>query len=346
MNDAHYAVVVGINRYPGLGDLDGARTDAERFALWLQDPSGGAISPENVHKICLSEAEEAALANPRGARPTSDEVDYALQDINDAMRAKLEADPNVWDRGRLYLYVAGHGLAPQGGEGALFLANAESEALERNLELADYRRWCTNCALFREVVVFADCCRLRYRSAARGFGPRMTDCPGPWHGKASQYLIGYGATVGRPTYEGVQDADNLARGYFTTALLDGLSGGAARNEVGAITASSLRDFVKTVVEKSTADQRFPQEAQLALTEEMEFGAIQPPPQRTITLRLPARMSKARVVKDGREIEVWNGVDKPWQIKLADGLYEVDADGTALKNDGLFKVAGEDRDVEL
>jgi hypothetical protein len=349
VNDAHYAVVVGINRYPGIGDLGGARRDAEQFAAWLLDPEGGALPPENVKRVWVTEDDEAGYATPQGARPTHDEIDYALEAARDDFQPKLDADPTVWDRSRIYLYVAGHGFAPQGGEGALLLANATSGALSRNVELFQYRRWCTTCAFFREVIVFADCCRTRVRSAAPGFGPRLDECPAPWMGKSSTWLIGYGSTLGKPTYElPTPGADDEARGYFTRALLDGLRGGAARDDSGVITAAKLSGFVKTVVAEQTSAQPFPQEAQIhgEFTEEIRFGAPAAPPKRAVTIVLPAAAQAARVVKDGSELAVWDGADRDWRVELADGLYEVEAGGVALANDGLFKVAGKDRRVEL
>jgi hypothetical protein len=43
VNDLHFAVVVGINRYPGIKDLKYARDDAERFRDWLVDLEGGGV---------------------------------------------------------------------------------------------------------------------------------------------------------------------------------------------------------------------------------------------------------------------------------------------------------------
>jgi uncharacterized caspase-like protein len=350
LNDLHYAVVVGINRYPGIGDLAGARADAEQFAAWLADPAGGALPASNVKTVCATEADEAAYDCAHVARPTNNEIDYALQKVTRELKATLDVDPSAWERSRLYLYVAGHGFAPQGGEGALFLANAESDALSRNIELPEYRRWCTTCAWFREVIVFADCCRTRVRSAARGYGPRLDECAAPWNGKSSTWLIGYGSTLGKPTYElPTPGVDDEARGYFTGALLEGLRGAAARDEGGALTATTLSAYVKAVVTERTQNQQYPQEAQIVgpLTADIRFGTTLAPPKRLATLVLPAGFAGvAKVVKDGREIAAWDGTNKEWPVELEDGLYEVEANGAVLANAGLFKVAGEDRRVEL
>jgi uncharacterized caspase-like protein len=354
MNDLHYAVVVGINRYPGISDLSGARADADQFAAWLTDPEGGALPDENVKRVSVSEDDEARYDSADAARPTGDEVDTALKHVRNGLLQKLEVDPTLWEESRIYLYFAGHGFAPQGGEGALFLANAERDLLSRNLELAEYRRWCTTCAFFREVIVFADCCRTRIRNYVRGFGPRLDECPAPWNGKSSTYVIGFGSTLGNPTYElPVAADDNDARGYFTGALLEGLRGAAPRDEWGAITASTLSSFVKTVVAERTRGRPFPQEAQIVgpLTHEVRFGttlAPPPPPKRVVTVVLPATLvgGAVSILKDGRPIAVWDGANQEWEVELEDGLYEVQAEGAALENDGLFKVGGEDRRVEL
>jgi hypothetical protein len=47
-NELHYAIVVGINRYPGIGDLSGARAGAEQLAAWLSDPDVGSLPKANV----------------------------------------------------------------------------------------------------------------------------------------------------------------------------------------------------------------------------------------------------------------------------------------------------------
>lgn len=353
LNDVHYGVVVGINRYPGLSDLKGPRRDAHDFAEWLNDPAGGALPAENVRKVLVTEQDEKSFKDTTAARPTNIEIDDALRDLTRQMLAKLEAEPQAWERSRLYFYVAGHGFAPQGGEGALLLANADAETLARNIELMQYRRWCTNCAWFRHVVIFVDCCRTRVRSAAPGHGPTIEECPAPWQGKGSTFVIGFGSTVGKPTYERPpEEADDAARGYFTQALLEGLRGGAARDDSGAITIETLTGFVKSLVKVRTENKQYPQEATIYAEAggEVRFGnavATAAPPKRTVTIKFPAAFAgAATVVKDEREIAQWQGQGPEWELELEDGVYEVVADGVAFAGEGLFKVAGKDRDVTL
>jgi uncharacterized caspase-like protein len=352
VNDAHYAVVVGINRYPGFTDLSGARADADAFADWLLDPNGGALPNSNVTPIQVDKKEEKTFKTTAGARPTNVEIDDALLELTRAMRKQLKADPQLWEESRLYFYVAGHGFAPQGGEGALLLANADPESLSRNVELMQYRRWCTNCAWFRHVIVFADCCRTRLQSLAPGYGPALDECKKPWQGKGSTFMIGYGATIDKPTYEQPPATDDDARGYFTGALLEALRGAAPRDQSGAITADALSGIVKRLVKERTANLEFPQEATIwgEFAGGIHFGttlAPLAPPKRKVTLQLPGGYSgQASIVKDGREIAVWDGQDLQWQVELEDGVFEARGDGVEFAGEGLFKVAGKDRRVQL
>jgi hypothetical protein len=170
----------------------------------------------------------------------------------------------------------------------------------------------------------------------------------PWKGRSTTWVIGFGSILGNPTYElAAAGADDQARGYFTKALLDGLRGSAPRDEFGRITASKLSGFVRSVVADQTKGQQYPQEAQIygPLADDITFGTTLAPPKRRVTIVLPANVAAANVVKDGRLIEQWDGVNKRWNVNLDDGLYEIDADGVALANGGLFKVSG-DGDVAL
>jgi hypothetical protein len=299
--------------------------------------------------------QEAGYASARDARPTNVEIDVALQELSAAARAQLSQDPGGWDATRLYLYVAGHGFAPQGGEGALLLANAEDGALSRNIELPEYRRWCSACSWFRELVVFADICRTRVNGGARGYGPQLDECLQPFVDRATTWLVGFGAALGRPTYEEGHANDDESRGYFTSALLEGLRGGAADPESGAVTAASLAGFVKQSVAEMTRGKRYPQTAQFPgdLAESVVFRApsVARRPQRTVRIAFPAGFAGGVALRRNLELVGRHQAGAgPWLIELEDGYYEVAPDpaqpGTSFARDGLFKVVGQDENVEL
>src|SRR5437764_1445502 len=111
MNEQHYGVVVGINRYPGLpSSLRFARGDADAFRKWLIDPDGGSVPKANVLQVVAAKRAESKFTDPADARPTQAQVFGALRDVNARAKTKIADDPNEWLRSRLYLYVSGHGI--------------------------------------------------------------------------------------------------------------------------------------------------------------------------------------------------------------------------------------------
>jgi hypothetical protein len=355
VNDLHYGVVVGIDRYPGISDLSGAKADATQFAGWLTATDGGVLPPENVHLLVRSRAEERRYTDFRSAEPTQDDVDDALQAVVDSVRAKLERDRSAWERSRLYLYVAGHGFAPAASEGSFLLANARPGAYTRNIDLPKYRQWCSACAWFGEVAIFADCCRTRVSAGPDGTGPHLDACVQPYVEREPAWVIGFAAEAGRPAYELEFAEDDEARGHFTRALLDGLRGSAA-DASGVVTALSLKDHVTQIVADTTRDKHYPQSARFPgdTPSSFVFRAAAAGPRRTtrrVRIAFPAGYSSKVVLRrDLEPIEAHDAADGPLEIDLEDGLYEVAADAgeppAAFSDKGLFKVSGEDRRVQL
>src|SRR5215472_8538461 len=76
VNENHYAVVVGINRYPGISDLAGPVNDAAAFYGWLVDDTAGGLPPENAWLVEASAA-EVHLLEPYDAEPKRWRIDRA-----------------------------------------------------------------------------------------------------------------------------------------------------------------------------------------------------------------------------------------------------------------------------
>lgn len=250
MNDLHYAVVVGINRYPAISDLQAARGDAVRFRDWLIDSKGGDVPEDNVTLVTAT-AEQERTADFMSAVPTRENVDQALYRANIAVQRAIEARPEEeWEaarqRTRLYFFLAGHGFMTPPNSTALLMANAAFDLLGNHLAVGQYLDWYESSSPFREIVCFADCCRT---SSGNGsmfpFGPPFTTTAAAL--EKVDCFVGYATSQGDPAYE-QQNADpDLARGHFTTALLDGL-GGRSANRKGLITSDSLADYVVRHVE--------------------------------------------------------------------------------------------------
>ena len=105
LNPNDYALVLGINDYPGIKDrsLKGAVRDAERFCDWLRDTAvGGGLPEKNV---------EIIVSTPLPLKPLKDEVDEAL----DQTRSN---SPGMQGRGAtlLFLFQRTRHRADRGGK--------------------------------------------------------------------------------------------------------------------------------------------------------------------------------------------------------------------------------------
>ena len=355
MNDLHYAVVVGINRYPGIRDLTYARTDAEAFRDWLVSPQGGELPQENVLLVAATPLEEQGFASAAGARPKRSEVDIALRQVNQKVRDHVAQNPNDWDRTRLYLYASGHGIAPPTSQGAMLMADAERDVLGECIELARYSEWYEGCGVFRELVVLADTCRERAAGAPPGTLPPFNLCARPY-GRITK-VVGYATGVAEFAFEpvGADDPDDQ-RGYFTKALLEGLGGAAAvDSELGGITSETLAVYVRKAVEELTKDQQHAQilvEAGNPILLRPTQVIAQQRPRWKVSIALPAGYQGDVELRRGDHsvVERRAAAPAPWQVELEEGLYGVysvnGAGATPFTNSGLFEVLAGDTNVRL
>src|SRR5262245_46694845 len=100
-----HAVLVGISRYPRLGDLLGPENDVMGFHDWLISKEGGAVPQDHVALIRSSDYEYRN--DPLCAQPMADKVDLALERLIDLGRREGGHAGR-----RLYFFLAGHGFAP------------------------------------------------------------------------------------------------------------------------------------------------------------------------------------------------------------------------------------------
>jgi hypothetical protein len=350
MNDLHFGFVVGINRYPGISDLQGPVRDAEAFRGWLLDPAGGGLPEQNV--TFVEPLPEGAVVRVGDARPTRSDLVSALFDTNDNLGKAIGDDPDKHARSRLYLFMAGHGIAPSGGDAALLPANARRGLFGENLEVAKCRNWYTECGVVAELVIFCDFCRNRINLAESGpLG--FTRCASA-KGKVETFT-GYATAYDRPAYEQVEEevpADKR-RGFFSRALIEGLNGAGAGD--GDVTSATLEAYVRQRVRDLTAgltpqqEARFPQD----LGAPLRFGGARPAvPWRTVVFDLSRMRGPLRLLDHRhRPVAEWAPGSPPqWVVSLPDGLYAVvhkdTGRGDDLPDEGLFKVIGEGRHVRL
>lgn len=348
MNDFHFAVVVGIDLYPGIRNLNSARGDAQAFADWLKDPAGGALPGANIELIL----EQGPFDAPENAKPTRDAVNRAFKKVHLTARGIFKADPTKWLKSRLYVYFSGHGLAPDPREVAVLMADATDSELGNNIPCALYLKYYEKSQDFREIVIFSDCCRTDKVDAPL-LGPPFT--PEPKNYGVVVSALGFATQYKSVAYEPGQP-DESARGYYTRALLDGLKGGAVDPDSanGEINSTSLQNYLRARVQALTQDKRSPQTPGMYTDPAAKIifreGVVRPTHQ--VRLVFPAHFHGHVALLDGKSNQI-DGCDvngQPWQKPLTDGLYEVRPDppvpGVVFSGDGLFRVLGEDRNVEL
>lgn len=349
MNDAHYAVVVGIDRYPFIRDLSGPWNDANLFAAWLTDPAGGGLPVKNVTLVKATLRDEQ-LDDPLDVLPTTKEINRALGVANREIHCRTQQDPDVFDRSRLYLFVAGHGIAPAGGKAALLAADASPMEWGYNLEIGAYADWYEKNSLFREVVFLADCCRNRVNEAPAS-GP-------PFTMKATteervDVLLAFATSVGTWAYEtaGLDEDPSLIRGYFSTALIEGLRGAAVDEDFGRVTGHRLAGYIgRFVEEQSRKDKRVvPQSAVVyaPLAAPMMFGpeGMKARPIRVVKVRRPPGYAgDIRILDHALQPVAMlpDGTDER-EVRLPDGFYQAvpERPGGApgFTDDGRFAVQG-------
>ena len=114
----HYAIVVGLSSYPGLGqppepsaDLKGPQNDADTVAAWLRSPAGGDLPPENV-KIVKS-PQVAGAASVVDAEPSRDAIEKSFLWLEDIARENRANNRRTKVRHPQNDYMTGHGISPR-----------------------------------------------------------------------------------------------------------------------------------------------------------------------------------------------------------------------------------------
>lgn len=242
-NTTDYAFIVGIDDYPGFSNLKGARKDAEEFWTWIT--TRGEVAANNCVKLLSS-------IDPAPPRPTQYDIDPKLNDLLDTARAAKAAGhaPN-----RLYFYFSGHGLGLDTTDVGLCLPYWSRALKGDNLSTNSYLETLKKSGLFQEIIVFLDCCRVRDANVI-GRPPFLTVLTPTQDSPQVKSIVFYAAEYQSPSFEAKSDDGEHVRGFFTTALLDGLSGGAAVAN-GQITYKSLLNYLMREVPRRSKQKQKP-----------------------------------------------------------------------------------------
>ena len=233
-SQSDYAVVIGISvypKFPELRPLASPRRDAEAFASWLTNSAG---VPANQVQVLVNDSSGTD-------HPNRSNVDAAFERLLPSEGGR---------RRRLYIYVSGHGYASERDSVVLLLAGA-TRLLSDAIDVREYADYFRLSGAFEEVVLFADCAR----SIQRDFAPPMsfpfaTLRRSP--GEESAYLYGFAAAYGSEAFEIPQPGG--VSGVFSSALMSGLSGGAAGAD-GSITSQTLASYVSIRIRELAPDRQ-------------------------------------------------------------------------------------------
>jgi hypothetical protein len=329
----HYAIVIGLSRYPNLGDpppsdLEGPEIDADAVVGWLTDANGGGLPAQNV-KVIRSREYNA----PPAAAPTRDQIEEAFLWLDRLAKDNAQAGNGRRVGTRLYLYASGHGFSPRFRQGCLLAGNAADQQFSANVFPSGWIDWFQDAEYFREYVLWMDCCMDRQVLTQPSPAPLSPlgggGAPGP-------SFVAFAAP--RPlkaAEKKIPEDGNRCHGIFTWNLLCGLRGAAA-NSFGMVTGRSLADWLRQaqLAWLDDSDRRSPDIAkEPSIIEEddrLVFVRGVLPPAFDVTLDFPAAMT-------GMNARLWSGAPPK-----ADQAFVVAAGGTKLSlKPGLYlaEVAG-------
>lgn len=341
MND-DYAIVVGINHYPGLSPLEGAVLDADLFAAWLTRPDGGNVPAANVTRLRTSDWHPPWPNRTTAARPTLELFSSALFDL--LLDGNNNPKPVVGRR--LYLYFAGHGFQDRSGreEAALYTANASPASPEHIAGT----RWadCTRTAApFQELVLIMDCCR-DMSLVTQIANPVFGLAPSPAAAQVKKFYA-YAAPQGAQARERAMQNAGPVRGIFTYVLMDALARAPA-DQYGNVPGTAVKNYIHNsfpqvapglpdpVIEADPAADivmltRAPASSQA--TTEVRFVITPPAPGGTLTIL-------DNVLRQVVTLPLTNGSA---QFSLPPGLYKA---VLSAGRETLFQALGERTDVPL
>jgi Caspase domain len=232
-NNTDFAIIVGINDYQELKNLNGPVDDAIAFRDWLLSPMGGDMPPDNCKFI-------SAGRNPY--IPTQDLIDNALNEI---------IGPDGGDYRRLYFFFAGHGIGIDWNTNGLCLPSWTNRFRNKSISSKGYLDYTVGSSFFQEIYFFLDCCRDRLINAY-AMPPTLGYAKPRGQGVAS--LVLYASDFDNAAGESIdEDTQSTIRGYFSRALIAGLNGAAA-DANGTITATGLVNFTqRKTLELAQAD---------------------------------------------------------------------------------------------
>ncbi len=232
LNTEDHAILLAVNRYPGLTPLKGPENDAQAFRAWLVSPQGGAVPEQQVTSIFSSD--HPAPVDPYDERP-------AIKDFHRALdRLTLDAQRQFKARAgrRLYLFLAGHGFTAGAIKNDPALFTAEAQAYDAvHIAAPRYATRMADAGLFDEIVLVMDCCQ-DFFFTKEVMNPTWTP---PARNLSNQVKVfqAFGAPRGQAAYEEAVAEGGPVHGNFSRIWCEALASADADDE-GWVTSDTVR----------------------------------------------------------------------------------------------------------
>ncbi len=245
---ADHGIVIGIDSYPGIRDLQGPCNDARAFEQWLLSKHGGGLKRRNVEMLLTSHF--PAPTGIEDAHPIEAELAGLFRPL---IRRAVRREHT---KGRLFIYLAGHGLAdPQEiDSAALFAADAEPVSFPTHLAVVEYANFFRRTWAFDEVILIMDACRTTniLHQISKPPLPRVPPHPNAHKVKVfTAFAAGFGQVARERAFPG-----GTVRGIFTTALLDALEN-ASPNARSRVNGSAIKRHVHNTIDSFAGEIQVP-----------------------------------------------------------------------------------------
>jgi uncharacterized caspase-like protein len=350
MANTDWALAVGINKYPDptFQALDGPEADAKDFFDWATSKEGGGVAASRAKLIVSSQFKPAADAID--AEPTAEAVQKFFERLDAAAQKNDEKGAGLLAGRRLYIYLSGHGFAPDEDETALLMANAAKNKLKHHVPGKAWANLFYRSGYFEEVLLFMDCCRNVLPQTILNT-PSVSVRDNPQAIQNGHRLYAFATKWGAESRERVF-AKGKSRGVFTMALMAGLRGGACEPGTDGITAMSLRSYLFNNMREFLAKQdlenpQIPKEPDIEPPNQQasDFPIVKvkdPPKGGAVRILLaPADAGKVINIRNGAFQIVKNTTAKPpeWKLVLPRGLYLAEIVGGPEAKPFEVKVSG-------
>ncbi|MGB5631265.1 MAG: SUMF1/EgtB/PvdO family nonheme iron enzyme, partial [Waterburya sp.] len=223
----NWAIIIGINEYSYLDELNFAKTDAEAMHLWLQQ--SGGFDPQGLF-LFTDDSQPIQTNPPITTQPTFGHLDTFF-DVQFDRKLLTSAD-NLW------FFFSGHGNRGTGGD-YLMLSDSNPRRLEQTALSVSYiterlRNWGAG-----NVVMFIDACR-NVENQAKGGTITTQDYQG---------MIAFYSCRDK---EKSKEVKSIKRGAFTHILLEALESTKRQNR--CLTVAELEEYLMREVPKLSPNQ--------------------------------------------------------------------------------------------